>query len=736
MELLETDWNYFTLFDTVNHRFIDKNNIVYKSIFPLILSSIIFFILVSTKNYIMNIQVSEKFQSQVKKTLFSIFIFILVYLVLLILSIGITILFGYVGILAIINYPNVFTVGLGLGLIACGLTILFFLIKFIFASYKTDTSDLIEVKESEQPELFAMIHELVNEIKTDFPNKVFLSHNVNASVFYNSSFWSMFLPVKKNLQIGIGLINSLTRQELKAILAHEFGHFSQKSMKVGSYVYNVNNVIYNMLYNNESLNKMQEKLVNLSGYMALTLRISSISINGIQKILQKLYDYININYMALSREMEFHADEIAVNVAGSKALGDGLLRLSFANHSLESVIYFYQRKNSDNILPNNIYQDQSSVSLFLAKKNQYELNNGFPQVSIDAGAKYDKSKLIIENQWASHPSNEDRVKAINKLNIIVENPNDTPAIDILRNKEDLFKQIQHFLFAGLNHEGEINTLLTEQFQEQYEIDFAKNEFDEIYNEFYTYHNPIIKDFSKIDFDAKPINFEELFSDKNVELSIEVNSLFNDKMTLEHIQNGAYKLKTFDYDGVKYKAKEADTILNLVEEEWNDKQNQINEIDNQIFETFYQMAKFSNKEFELRETYNKFIKMDDEFDQKYQFSMELSENYAFVYQKIEYSDIVLQLSNNKPLESELKKEIADFINNDEIKSELQPETLKMLTHFSENELKYFDGTSYDDNNLNHLFTAIFQFQFLLSRTYFLQKQQLLRLQKEIYIAYKQ
>jgi Zn-dependent protease with chaperone function len=39
---------------------------------------------------------------------------------------------------------------------------------------------------------------------------------------------------RKNLQIGIGLVNSVTVSEFKAVLAHEFGHFSQRSMKVAA----------------------------------------------------------------------------------------------------------------------------------------------------------------------------------------------------------------------------------------------------------------------------------------------------------------------------------------------------------------------------------------------------------------------------------------------------------------------------------------------------------------------
>ena len=33
-------------------------------------------------------------------------------------------------------------------------------------------------------------------------------------------------------------------------MAHEFGHFSQRSMKLGSFVYNVNKIIHNMLFEN------------------------------------------------------------------------------------------------------------------------------------------------------------------------------------------------------------------------------------------------------------------------------------------------------------------------------------------------------------------------------------------------------------------------------------------------------------------------------------------------------
>src|SRR5688572_8351939 len=130
----------------------------------------------------------------------------------------------------------------------------------------------------------------------------------------------MFLPTKKNLQIGLGLVNAVNISEFKAILAHEFGHFSQRSMKLGSYVYNVNKIIYNMLYDNRTYGKALEGFANVSGYFAIFANLTSWIISGIQSILQQVYGVVNKSYMSLSRQMEFHADSVAAYVSGGDHL--------------------------------------------------------------------------------------------------------------------------------------------------------------------------------------------------------------------------------------------------------------------------------------------------------------------------------------------------------------------------------------------------------------------------------
>src|SRR5439155_1223218 len=117
-----------------------------------------------------------------------------------------------------------------------------------FKSQHVNTNGYVLLYEAEHPQLFAFIRQLCRDTAAPFPRNVYVSLEVNAAVFYDTSLLSLILPVRKNLLIGLGLVNMLDLDEFKAVLAHEFGHFSQSSMKVGSYVYTTNRIITDMVY--------------------------------------------------------------------------------------------------------------------------------------------------------------------------------------------------------------------------------------------------------------------------------------------------------------------------------------------------------------------------------------------------------------------------------------------------------------------------------------------------------
>lgn len=145
------------------------------------------------------IKVSSQFKAQTFKAIMAISLFVLTYLLMLVLAIGLTILCVYGGLKLMLFRIMFATIVLGLGLASLGVLVLFFLLKFIFKSHKVDRSHLIEISKHEEPKFFELVEEIVREVDTSFPKKIYLSADVNAAVFYDSSFWSMFFPIKKNL---------------------------------------------------------------------------------------------------------------------------------------------------------------------------------------------------------------------------------------------------------------------------------------------------------------------------------------------------------------------------------------------------------------------------------------------------------------------------------------------------------------------------------------------------------
>ena len=142
---------------------------------------------------------------------------------------------GVAKILAFDCLPHLFTswvalvlmISIIVGLPAFAAAFVIYLIKPLFSFKKNLNKERVAVSRKDCPKLFALIESLSNSTGFRMPRHVYLTTAVNACVFYNTGFWSIFLPVRKNLEIGLGLFNSTSIQEVKAVLAHEFGHLIQ-----------------------------------------------------------------------------------------------------------------------------------------------------------------------------------------------------------------------------------------------------------------------------------------------------------------------------------------------------------------------------------------------------------------------------------------------------------------------------------------------------------------------------
>src|SRR5207248_7142342 len=131
------------------------------------------------------------------------------------------------------------------GPLAAGLFCLF-LVKGLFKGHAVERSNHVPLEEEDHPELFAFVRRVYQDVGAPAPRRVVVSPEVNAALVYDTSLFNLVVPPQKELLVGLGLVNVVNLAEFKAVLAHEFGHFSQRSVGLGSYLYVANQVMHDV----------------------------------------------------------------------------------------------------------------------------------------------------------------------------------------------------------------------------------------------------------------------------------------------------------------------------------------------------------------------------------------------------------------------------------------------------------------------------------------------------------
>jgi Zn-dependent protease with chaperone function len=296
-------------------------------------------------------------------------------------------------------------IGIGAGFLSL------FLFKALFFLQRGKPSEDVEVKASEQPALFAFIYALADEIRAPRPYRVYLSPRVNAAVFYDLSLLNFIVPSRKNLEIGLGLVNVLNVGELKAVLAHEFGHFAQRTMAVGRWVYISQQIAAHIVAKRDGFDKFLAALSRLDFRIAWVGWLFSLIIWSIRSIVEVLFMGVMLAEKALSREMEFQADLVSVSVTGSDALINALHKLGAADDAWARAISFANEEKTAGRCTYDIFPFQSRV----LERMRNLLND--PHYGIapacTAGERHEfrvfKTSLAAPPQmWSTHPSNADR----------------------------------------------------------------------------------------------------------------------------------------------------------------------------------------------------------------------------------------------------------------------------------------------------------------------------------------
>ena len=428
-----------------------------------------------------------------------------------------------------------------------------YLIKPLFSFTKSKNEERVEVSEDDCPRLFGLIRRLSKRTGFRMPRHVYLTTDVNACVFYNTGFWSIFLPVRKNLEIGLGIFNATTTQEVKAILAHEFGHFGQSSMKVGSAVSVTNKVLYNLIYTDDFFDNALFSWRNARWLLWRLFGMLAYGMTMLVKLMTRhVFLFVQIGERKLSRLMEFGADEVACRRARSDAFVSAMCKIELLGACDRNRLRpFLSKSLGANKLPDNYFRAHDAVAKALSKE-------GFPALAHDVPLKntYDfgvaESRVKIKDVWSTHPELADRLACARELAFACGDEEPDPAWTLI--PEELAQKVSDRFFqcCVADIDKKPADVSSAEFQAFVDTWYAENGFPLAYEPFFARSLEEFDLQKAFEADVK----ENPFTVEYRRLVGELNTAKADMEMLEQVASGEIEAKKFLYNGAAYTKKTA------------------------------------------------------------------------------------------------------------------------------------------------------------------------------------
>ncbi len=501
-----------------------------------------------------------------------------------------------------------------------------FLLKGLFRRFPVEEAGTVEITEAEQPELFAFLRRLCAETQAPFPARVLVTAEVNAAVCYDRSVLGLVWPVRKNLVLGLGLVNVLNLTEFKAVLAHEFGHFSQKSMKLGSYVYVANQVLADLAHGRDWFDRLLDQLEHPVYRITLLVTLLRGLVWCVRKLLAGLFHVTNAWHAELSRQMEFNADLVAVSVTGSDAIVHALARLDFADEALDQAWHDLHGASLRRLYSRDLFAHQTQAVAYLRRLRRDPHWGEPPPLPDDPAAVttvFHPDDDVVPAMWATHPPNPEREHNA-KRRYCRGTPDERPAWLLFQEPQRLRERVTRSYYRA-NRLLPAGAELTDpdEVRRHVEEERAETTFDPRYHGLYDdrWLEPgamtallVLTTSETWEVERVRAALGRLWGDDDKALADQYHERLRERDALAEVVRGERVPRSglVEFRGQRRPVAEAETLLGQVDEELADDRRRLAAFDRQVFQTHAQAASHlgGHAAQELLERYDFHLKMQD------------------------------------------------------------------------------------------------------------------------------
>ncbi|HWC73624.1 MAG TPA: M48 family metalloprotease [Gemmatimonadales bacterium] len=165
----------------------------------------------------------------------------------------------------------------------------------------------VPLERRDVPALFALIDELTTSLETPRFHRVLLTDDFNAAVSQRPRL-GPFGWYENWLMIGLPMLEALSLEEFRAVLAHELGHLSRAHGRFGSWIYRIRMAWMRLMSQLERSHRL--------GYRVFDW------------FLKWWAPYFNAYSFVLAREQEYDADRQAAQLTSPDLMGRALVAIS------------------------------------------------------------------------------------------------------------------------------------------------------------------------------------------------------------------------------------------------------------------------------------------------------------------------------------------------------------------------------------------------------------------------
>lgn len=547
---------------------------------------------------------APSFRRQVIKAAGCVLLFFLAYIVLLLIMTALAAACIAGGVVLALAIHKMLAFIAALVLVILGGMLLLLLASFVFSRAPRQWPRRMLLQSSEHPRLFSFVAALTSTLQIRFPRKIFAIPGVTAAMSAPSLFWR---PAAGQLEIGLGLVNSLNLSEFQMVLARTLGRFSRPGMQMGNYISWHHQWIYHRLYEHGNRYTTVVRRAGRSLVLRPFSRIAIAVANGIEYLLRGLFGVLNRAYLPLNREMEFYADAVGVHVAGSQAAVSAMHRVALGSFCLDQCLHELPPLAAARLRFRNLYETHGAMLRHYAARNHLSTDaTGLPVITEVYRHSFVRSRVQFRSKGASQPGLEEREARCIAAAV------DGPLLS--QSAWELFPEparLQENMTMLLYNQGpgaceEYEWCDTASFMLGQEQRYHQYEFPRAFNGYYdnrpfpaltpAHRQPLTTA------ELAQCGFDTIYA---VEHAIRIKQLFrdlHDAETLLAISEGQMAVTRFEFDGHSYPAAGAAALLGTLQAAVQQQANWLQAHDSLAFRFHYTRAMLQGKEQTMLQLY--------------------------------------------------------------------------------------------------------------------------------------